>query len=198
VDHAVGANGAGGGARHAADRGSVRDRRRRRQRLRPRRGVLGDGQVTAGQPSAWPIPAFFLAGTSTLRLSPRVVASGPGGVANVPVVPSPMPGLTGNSAAPGGTLTAVAATEPGDLVVLVVGLPGAPVAVPGFVDAFALDPAVHVFHTIGTQQGGAPVTGTIAVPNAAGLLGLRLNWQAACYGPVTGLQASNPVAALVR
>ena len=113
-------------------------------------------------------------------------------------LPIAMPGLTGNSAVPGGTLGAAVTTENGDLVILVIGLPGGPATVPGIRDAFWLDPVVHQFHTIAAQTSSGPVTGNVAVPNVAGFLGLRLGWQAVCYGPATGLQASNPAIVLVH
>lgn len=155
--------------------------------------VLG-GQLIAGANGA--IPGFtILSGPAPqLRIAPRVVLSGPGPGPGTDV----MPQLTGTSAPPGGNLTATVTTEAGDLVVLVVGLPGAPLVVAGIQDAFWLDPAVHVFHTIAVAPASPPVTGTIAVPNAAGLLGLSLVWQAACLGPLTGFQATNPTVALVR
>jgi hypothetical protein len=145
--------------------------------------------------------AVLASGTNPqVRVTSRasLAASGTPPIAGVAAVTAPMPGATGTSAAPGGAITATVTTEYGDVVVLVVGLPGLPGNVPGFLDAFWLDPVVHVFHTIGVQQPGTPVSGAIAVPNTPVFLGTRLNWQAACFGPVTGTQATNPVAALVR
>lgn len=110
----------------------------------------------------------------------------------------PMPRLTALGAAPGGTLQATVATQNGDLVVLAVGLPGAPTSLPGFQDAFWLDPAMHVFHAIGLHQAGAPVHGAVPVPNWPGLRGRHLVWHAACFGPATQQQNTGPGVGLIR
>ena len=76
--------------------------------------------------------------------------------------------------------------------------PGPPIALPGFFDPFWLDPALHVYVAIGVQQAGVPIASSIAVPAAPGFVGTRFRWQAACFGAVTGTQATNPVVTLVR
>src|SRR5690606_33355623 len=91
-----------------------------------------------------------------------------------------MPQLTGSGAAANGNLTAAATTEPGDLVVLVVGLPGAPTAIPNVQDALWLDPVAHAFQAVGVQ-GTTPVTASIAVPPSPSFQGFRVNWQAVCF-----------------
>ena len=109
-----------------------------------------------------------------------------------------MPGLRSSGASLGGSVTAATETAVGDLVVLVVGFGGTPAMVPGFEDAFWLDPTAHSFFAVGVQQSGASVQGTISVPPAANLRGVWLLWHAACFGPVTGMQNSNPAVTLVR
>ncbi|MCA8954331.1 MAG: hypothetical protein KDE27_32785 [Planctomycetes bacterium] len=139
-----------------------------------------------------------LQGNSIVRID--LLSSPQGGISNFPHSPSflAMPFVSATSAAPGGNLTATTTTLAGDLVTLVVGLPGAPVPIAGFQDQFWLDPGAHVFLAIGVQQTTAPIAGSIAVPNVPGFRGLPLVWHAACFGPVTGLQNGNPAVALVR
>lgn len=162
---------------------------------------LLDGTVLAGLSGLFP-PAYTVepSGAATLRITPRVALAGALGYPTQGPQSGNdvMPALTGSGAAAGGSLAATTTTEPGDLVVLVVGLPGAPVTLPGFVDPFWLDPGAHVFLAIGTQQTATPIGGSIAVPPGPAFVALRLNWQAACFGPVTGSQASNPVVTLVH
>ena len=182
----------------------------------------GDGYITGGMSAYFPGAAIetyaadlrFLGGAATVgssapmnlyfpalmvsasaRIAPRVTITDLQGVRHGSDV---MPQLTGSGAAIGGTLGATVETEVGDLAILVVGLPGAPTLVPGFLDPFWLDPVAHVFVAVGTQQTTAPIAGTVAVPNFAGFRGLRFHWQAACLGSATGLQATNPVVTLVR
>jgi hypothetical protein len=109
-----------------------------------------------------------------------------------------MPQLTGAGAPPGGTLTATVETEDGDLVILAVGLPGPLISITGFADPFWLDPTAHAFVAIGTHTATSPITASVPVPSNPGFLGVCLNWQAACYGPVTGFQATNPTVTLVH
>ncbi|MBM4060903.1 MAG: hypothetical protein FJ265_07375 [Planctomycetes bacterium] len=163
---------------------------------------LLDGAVGSGQGSLTPPVGYAViaAGTNpVLRLSPRVLvtASGSPRIVGAAAVPAPMPELTGSSAPAGGTLGATVTTESGDLVVLAVGFPGPAIFVAGMHDPFWLDPVVHFFVAVGAQ-GGTPIGGAVAVPSGPAFVGLRLGWQAACYGPVTGFQATNPVVTLVR
>ena len=67
-----------------------------------------DGQVHAGTGSNWAQPAITTSFGGTLRVSPRVVLSSPAPT-------TVMPGLTGYSAAPGGTLGATVTTEDGEI-----------------------------------------------------------------------------------
>lgn len=145
-------------------------------------------------------PAPAIAGTGSLRLDPAVVLTTtavPAIASTVGLQTATMPTVLGQSAAPNSTLFAAALGPIGDVVVLVVGLPGAAATVPGFTDAFWIDPAVHHFHAIGVPRPGVPVLGAVAVPNVAALRGLRIAWQAASIGSA-GTMASNPTWTLVR
>lgn len=155
---------------------------------------LLDGDVTAGA-STLPRYTIEVYAGSTTRISPRVTLTGPLGPQAGSDV---MPWLTGTSAPSGGSLGATVLTEDGDLVILAVGLPGPSVMVPGLQDPLWLDPGAHVFAAIGVQQAGTPVTGSVPVPVGNAFRGLHLNWGAACHGPVTGFQATNPVVTLVH
>lgn len=156
--------------------------------------VLGGSIIAGFRP-----PSYTIESTGTaLRISPRATLAGAFGL------PSQGP-QAGNDVMPalrtsslGGTLGATVVTEPGDLAVLAVGLPGPVVTVPGFTDPFWLDAANHTFASLGVQQATQPVTASVSVPANPAFLGLRLNWQAACQGPQTGFQATNPVVTLVR
>jgi hypothetical protein len=152
-----------------------------------------DGIVGAGVNGWLPGYTVWTSG-ATLRIAPRVALFGPFG----PLIGTDvMPTASGQGAAPGGTLTAAVRSEPGDVVIVVVGLPGPPTLLAGAQDAFWIDAGVHVFATVGVQ-GVAPVTANVAVPPIPALRGTRLHWQGACFGPATGFQASNPVVALVH
>ena len=146
-------------------------------------------------------------------LSPGVVGSAPGNVRrdptsfvgqtaapppNVPVVTAIMPRLVADSTTLGGTLNALVATEPGDFVVILLGLPAAPTAVPGFTDAFFLDQSAFQPQAMGVQAASLPVRATAQIPNLAWLRGLQVVWHAACFGPVTGTQNTAPSIGLIR
>lgn len=128
-----------------------------------------------------------------VRISPRVTFT------NSPIVGTDiMPQLAGTSAPAGGSLSATTDTQNGDLVILIVGFAGAPTGVAGFQDAFWLSPSTYFYAAVGTQTATTPVSASLPVPAGPTFVGTRLNWQAACFGPVTGNQASNPVATLVH
>ena len=109
-----------------------------------------------------------------------------------------MPSVTSAGAPLGGTLSATVDTEVGDLVILLVGLPGPATQVGGIFDAFWLNPNAFQFLSVGTQQAGNPVTGSLSVPPQPSLQGLSIVWQAVASGPTTGFAASNPSFALIR
>lgn len=144
---------------------------------------------------------FGLAGE--LRLAPRVVVNAvTGGAFPVVQVPRPtvaatMPAITSHGSLAVGALSATAVSEANDLMIVLVGLAGAPSLLPPFADAFWIDPAVYVFHAF-----GAPATGVLAtslpLPANPGLSGLALTWQAIASGPATGFAASNPSVIVVH
>lgn len=165
---------------------------------------LRDGTILGGV-GGWLSPAYYSytvesIGAVQLRISPRVVLGGAFGYpTNGPQSGADvMPVLTAASAPAGGTLQAAATTENGDLVVLAVGLPGPTTTLPGIQGAFWIEPGLHVFAAFGVQQAGTPIGASTAVPAGPAFLGLRLVWQAACYGPATGFQATNPAITVVH
>ncbi|MCA8954302.1 MAG: hypothetical protein KDE27_32640, partial [Planctomycetes bacterium] len=83
----------------------------------------------------------------------------------------PLPHVTGQSAAVGATLTASAPGPIGQFVILVVGLPGAPIVLPGIDNAFWLDPVVSAWAAVGVPQTGAPLTGSATIPNSPSFRG---------------------------
>jgi hypothetical protein len=166
-----------------------------------------DGIVAAGQTVGFTNPpaAAIYANSSlgTVRLSPRATmqptpfGSQPAVEGIAPTI-APMPQLTTVGAVLGTSLLATVATEPGELVILVVGFAGQPTLVPRFADPFWLDATLHWFHAVAAQSSASGVTGSIAVPSQPHLLGLQVMWQAAVFGSATGAQASNPAVGLVR
>ncbi|MCA8950161.1 MAG: hypothetical protein KDE27_11710 [Planctomycetes bacterium] len=160
-----------------------------------------DSTITGGlNPST---PSYAVEGhpgeQATLRVDPGSGLTGVTASTNHITAQSlVMPRLTATSAAPGGTLTAVTSTENGDFVALAIGLRATPTMLPGFADAFWLDPLAHATVAIGVQQNGASVGGAVQVPNASGFVGLQLAWHAVCFGPVTGQQNSNPAISLIH
>lgn len=162
---------------------------------------LLDGTIVAGSSGVGQL-AFTVeaSGSANLRIAPRVGLTGAMGASTQgpQVGTDVMPALAGSSAAAGGVLSATVTTEDGDLVVLAVGFPAAPTLLAGIQDSFWLDPGAHVFAAIGVQQSGGSIGSAVPVPAGPAFVGLRLNWQAACYGPVTAFQATNPVGVLVR
>lgn len=158
---------------------------------------LLDGRLQGGRWGPTLFGPLGSANSTNTRMSPRVKLV-QGSTYTVSLSQTAMPSLSANSTVPGGAIHAATRTEVGDLVVLAVGLRSATASVPGFVDGFWLDPVAHVFQAIGVQQASAPVTGTINVPNWPGLVGQQLVWHAACFGPVTGQQNSNPAISIVH
>ena len=98
------------------------------------------------------------------------------------------------SAALGGTLTATANGPAGTLLLLLLGLPGPALAVPGIVDPLWIEPAGHMYAAIGVTQ---PLTASLAVPVSQPLLGFAVAWQTIAFDPVAGLLASQPSIAFV-
>ena len=150
-------------------------------------------RVLDGRIDAPLIGGGAIAVLGNVRISPRVTFT------NSSLVGTDiMPQLAGTSAPAGGTLSATTDTENGDLVILLVGFAGAPTGVAGFQDPFWLSPSTYFYAAVGTQTAPTPVSASLPVPAGPTFVGVRLNWQAACFGPVTGSQASNPVATLVH
>ncbi|MCA8951487.1 MAG: hypothetical protein KDE27_18410 [Planctomycetes bacterium] len=153
------------------------------------------GTVAAGGGGIYQPPdIWFWPGGGTVRVTARAVV----GSASLPILVAPMPELLGASAPVGGVLSASVVGEAGDAVFLLTGLPANPTAIPGLTDALWLDANAVALNAAGTQPAGSTFTGTLTVPGSMAFLGLRLAWQAVAIGPVTGVQASNPVVTLVH
>lgn len=157
----------------------------------------------------WSVPgvpdARAIDGTGTLRIHPGATLTTAASPAIGPAIASqfvemPRLRLLYTSVSPGGTIVAEALASVGDLALLLAGLPGPPLTVPGIVDPVWIDPAVFAVAgvgTIGTSGPAMSVAGSIAVPNQPGMLGTRIGWQCVAWNG-TSLEASNPTAALVR
>lgn len=159
-----------------------------------------DGEVYAGLQWLAVGATILQTGVGALRIAPRVVLDGAfGGPHTGPGAGSDvMPTLTGAGAPVGGSLAATVTTEDGDLVILAVGFGAPPILVPGFVDPFWLDSTAHLYAAFGVHQTATPIGAAVQVPASPTFRGLRLHWGAACFGPVTGAQATNPVVTIAH
>ncbi|MCR9246528.1 MAG: hypothetical protein NXI31_15960 [bacterium] len=153
-----------------------------------------DGWILAGAGGPLTPLAVRTTGVSQVRLGTRVGLAGAYGPNRGTLV---MPGLTGTDAPSGGPLRASVQTEAGDLVILVLGLPGPTSMLLGLQDPFWIDPALHLFAAIGLQSATGPVSASVPVPSSVSFRGTRLNWGAVCQGPLTGFQVTNPVVTTV-
>jgi hypothetical protein len=157
----------------------------------------GDTRVLDGTIAlVWGFGPLFL-GAGGLRIDPSTTfinsnppSYGPG---LVPVI-QPMPSLAATDAIIPGAITAHLADPIGDLAILLIGFPSAPILMPGITDAFWLDPTSYFFFAVGT----APLSSVEPVPANVGLRGLRVAWQGVTYGTALGMQASNPVVSLLH
>ena len=162
--------------------------------------LLPGASVAAGAGAIIPASATIVAnGTNQLRADPSVPLSGAGAQAQgVTVQTSPMPAVHATSGTAGGSVGATVSTQIGDLVILVVGLRGAPSQIPGFADEFWLVPGSYSFFVIAVQTSALnPVAGSISVPAGTSFEGLQLGWHAVSSGAVTGFQNSNPGISLI-
>lgn len=165
--------------------------------LRLLSGSVADGGNVV--PGIMPVPITGTA-TSLLRIdrSVALLASGATTVRTTPVVWRAMPRLAATDGTAGGSLTAAADVPAGHAAVLLLGLMGPPLLLPGVDDAFWLDPVAHIFQAFGVTLPGQPLTSVVAVPLAPSLLGFRLGWQAVSLDPASGaMQVSNPQISMV-
>ncbi|MCR9246843.1 MAG: hypothetical protein NXI31_17560 [bacterium] len=165
--------------------------------------LLGDTILTAGDPNGH-APAAAIGGLyghanpSVLRMDPSVTLVTTASPAIHPAVQTtatPLLHVTSQSANLGGSITAEAHGPDGTLVILVVGLPGPPIAFPGIDGDFWLDPTISAWAALGTIQQGAPIPGSATIPNDPGFRGLIIGWQS--LGTLNGFTTSNPSWALV-
>lgn len=162
--------------------------------------LLPGSSVAAGAGPVTPAAATIVAtGTNQLRADPSVSLSGAGPqTQGVTAQTNAMPAVHATSGTAGGTVGATVSTQVGDLVILVIGLRGAPSQVPGFADDFWLVPGSYSFFVVAVQISSLnPVAGSIAVPAGTSFEGLQLGWHAVSSGAVTGFQNSNPGISLI-
>lgn len=160
--------------------------------LRLLRGTVADGGSAFGTtvPSAVSGSA-----TSVLRLDPSVVllTAGSVPVRTTPVTSDVMPAVQVGDAVLGGVIQASATTSAPHPVVLVVGLQGPVLQVPGVSDPFWIDPTWHYFASFGVLGSGQTLLAGLQVPFDPVLSGVRVAWSAVAIEPSTGaLEASNP------
>ena len=148
--------------------------------------VDGTLQAAAGTPC--------ITGGGTLRVDPSTVfATSPSYAGTLSPQVFAMPSLIATDSATPGTVTARLDDPVGDTAALLVGLPGAPIAVPGIADPFWINPGAYYFAAVGT----APISAAVTVPANPNLRGFVLAWQGVTFG-VNGMQASNPNLSIVR
>ena len=154
-----------------------------------------DGSLTSGTSGGpfGPPPPIELQSAATIEIAPRVSLW-----PSSSQVRTPLPNLDSSSVAIGSASFASVTTEPGDLVILVFGLPGAPTVVPGVSEPLWINSSAYLFHTLAVQQGTSPVTGSVAVPNDPLFRGFSIAWQAVVSSPGMPLQVSNPSVNLIR
>ena len=155
----------------------------------------GDVRIVGGRCTTW--LQTNIAGTGVLRVDPTVTfssvsSSSPWIDPGIQFTTVPMPAVTANDASLGTNITATMRGPNGDVGALLVGLPGLPLLVPGFADAFWLQPGTEAVCAFTVFAAGVPLAVTYAVPNVPAMRGMRYCWQGASYGAANGLQASNP------
>ena len=133
-----------------------------------------------------------ISGTGSVRVDPGVAHQAPlfSGTLQSSIVE--MPAVITAGGALGSFVTATMRGPSGDVGALLVGLPGPPLQVPGFADAFWLQPGTQAVCAFTVFAAGVPLAVTYAVPNAPAMYGMRFGWQGASSGAMNGLQASNP------
>lgn len=133
-------------------------------------------------------------GTGTLRRdTTATVNSSP--AATVTMTTLALPDVVSTSAAPGGTMSATATCQPGDLLVLLLGLPGNEIVLPGVDDSLWVDPLAYVF---AAASGTGSANASLPVPPQATMVGVQLLWQGAVLPAIGTLQLSQPSLSVVH
>lgn len=149
----------------------------------------GSSVVAGGNQGA---PAQAAIGTGSIRKdTTATVTAGPA----VPMTTLALPDVVSTSAAPGGSMSATATCQPGDVLVLLLGLPGSEVALPGVTDSLWVDPLAYVF---AAASGNGSATASLPVPPQATMVGVQLMWQGAVLPAVGTLQLSQPSLSIVH
>lgn len=149
------------------------------------------GNTSVGSGFSWTQPATFaVTGQGNVRSEPGVQFSSSAGAfaPTLNVTQPAMPTLTARLV--GNTTTASLRSPVGQLGMLVLGLPGPALTLPGITDPLWLDPASFGHVVVGTVGTGLPVQGVVTIP-ANAMRGSRLTWQAVTLDPAAGLQLSN-------
>lgn len=161
--------------------------------------VLGNSTLSGGF-GLFQQRASAVIGNGTLRVDPAVMVYGaaPLIAPTVQYSIAAMPNLDRTDGGLGDTITASLRGPVGHLGILLLGHPAAPHTVSWLVDELWYQPAASVVQAIGFPQQGAPLSGSLVLPNDTGFLGYRLVWQAVTYDAAGGYQASNPSQLVVR
>jgi hypothetical protein len=159
--------------------------------------LLGATQVVVGSSdpaAAGASPAAVaLTGSSAMRAA--LTAGITGVVQGVVVQTVDMPGVSAAAGPIGGQVSVSVASTPGVGIILLVGIRGFPVGIPGIVDPFWLTPGLYQFYSIGFGPGPG---GQLNVPAMAVLRGLEVVWHAAQTGAAGGpILNSNPGVSLI-
>jgi hypothetical protein len=152
--------------------------------------LLGSTTVTAPPgPNNYSISSYL----STVRCASTVSLTGAVQVSSMVTVDDES--LSGTGGALGGSVSATLNGANGNIALLVLGVTGPPLPVPGIIDSWWLDPAVSASVALAIQNG--PLTATVAIPPTPTLQGQLFGFQGLFLTP-TGLSVSNPHRFVIR
>lgn len=155
--------------------------------------LLGNTTITGGLSFLTPT-GRAIEGLGDVAMDTSVVLTGGAPLIGptISAVTQHMPHVTVAEVPPLGTVEARLHGPQGDAGLLLVSLPGPVFALPFLTDTVWLDPGSMLVLVAGVPAAGAPVTGTIFMPNVSTTLGFKVVWQGLTASASTGWQISNP------
>lgn len=161
----------------------------------PQVRLLGNTQVFAGIAGPGTLVQFAIGPQGTVRSAPAATIVG-GVEPGVAFAATPECALRVTGGALGSSVTASLVGAPGAFAALQFGELGTPISVPGFADAFWLQPASSVFLAMGVPA--AALTASVGVPANPQLVGRTFGWQGLTWQPADGFAVSNPASFSIR
>ncbi len=153
--------------------------------------IDGASALVAGSGPSPATRGYAVSGTGTLRVDPGVTLSGKATPIEATIASTTvdLPALHADGGQLGGAAQATLTGAGGQLGVVAIGLPTAPVALPPGVDELWLtSPIVAQFGVL-----SSPVAATLPIPALPNLRGTTLGWQGAALDGSGALTVSNPV-----